>query len=81
MRFATLMTTNGQAPFITVYMNLGEARSEQEEHDLSLIIKEVLNQRIEGVKSKISQNASKSPLADRPTSGRLIVTTPWLKRP
>lgn len=48
----TLMTTNGQAPFITVYMNLGEARSEQEEHDLSLIIKEVLNQRIEGVKNE-----------------------------
>lgn len=48
----TLMTTNGQAPFITVYMNLGEAKSEQEKKDLAIIIEEVLTQRIEGVKNE-----------------------------
>ncbi len=48
----TLMTTNGQAPFVTVYMYLGEARSEQEKHDLALIIEEVLNERIKGVKNE-----------------------------
>ncbi len=48
----TLMTTNGQAPFVTVYMYLGEARSEQERHDLAMIIEEVLNERIVGVKNE-----------------------------
>ncbi len=48
----TLMTTNGQAPFITVFMYLGEARSEREKKDLALIIEEVLQQRIEGVKNE-----------------------------
>ena len=48
----TLMTTNGQAPFITVFMYLGEARSEQEQRDLAIIIEETLNQRIEGVKNE-----------------------------
>ena len=48
----TLMTTNGQAPFITVFMYLGEARSEQEQKDLAIIIEETLNQRIEGVKNE-----------------------------
>lgn len=48
----TLMTTNGQAPFITVYMNLGEAKNEQEKKDLALIIEEVLTQRIKGVKNE-----------------------------
>ena len=48
----TLMTTNGQAPFITVFMYLGEARSAQEQHDLSIIIEETLKQRIEGVKNE-----------------------------
>ncbi len=48
----TLMTTNGQAPFITVFMYLGEARNEQEKHDLAIIIEETLNQRIEGVKNE-----------------------------
>ena len=48
----TLMTTNGQAPFVTVYMYLGEARSEQEKKDLALIIEEVLNERIKGVKNE-----------------------------
>ena len=48
----TLMTTNGQAPFITVYMNLGEAKNEQEKKDLALIVEEVLKQRIEGVKNE-----------------------------
>ena len=46
------MTTNGQAPFITVFMYLGEARSEQEQQDLAIIIEETLNQRIEGVKNE-----------------------------
>ena len=48
----TLMTTNGQAPFITVFMYLGEARSEQERRDLAIIIEETLRQRIEGVKNE-----------------------------
>ena len=48
----TLLTTNGQAPFITMFMYLGEARSEQERVDLALIIEEVLNQRIKGVKNE-----------------------------
>ena len=48
----TLLTTNGQAPFVTVYMYLNEARNEQEKHDLALIIEEVLRQRIEGVKNE-----------------------------
>ena len=45
----TLMTTNGQAPFVTVFMYLGEARDEREKQDLALIIEEVLLQRYEGV--------------------------------
>ena len=48
----TLMTTNGQAPFITVFMYLNEARSEQEKHDLAIIIEEMLRQRYEGVKNE-----------------------------
>ena len=48
----TLMTTNGQAPFVTVYMYLGEAKSEAERHDLALVIEEVLKERILGVKNE-----------------------------
>ena len=48
----TLLTTNGQAPFITVFMYLGEAHSKQEKHDLAMIIEEMLNQRIKGVKNE-----------------------------
>ena len=48
----TLMTTNGQAPFITVFMYLGEARNEQEKNDLAMIIEEVLLQRYHGVKNE-----------------------------
>ncbi len=48
----TLLTTNGQAPFITVFMYLGEARNEQERNDLAMIIEEMLLQRIEGVKNE-----------------------------
>ena len=48
----TLMTTNGQAPFVTVFMYLGEARSEAEKHDLAMIIEETLRQRYEGVKNE-----------------------------
>ena len=48
----TLLTTNGQAPFVTVYMYLNEARDEQEKKDLALIIEEVLRQRIRGVKNE-----------------------------
>ena len=61
----TLMTTNGQAPFITVFMYLGEARNEQEKKDLALMIEETLKQRIQGVKNQkvfilpqLSQNSS-----------------------
>lgn len=48
----TLMTTNGQAPFLTVFMYLNEAKDEQEKQDLALIIEEMLNQRIQGVKNE-----------------------------
>lgn len=48
----TLMTTNGQAPFITVYMDINEAKNEQEQKDLANIIEEVLKQRIQGVKNE-----------------------------
>ncbi|MBQ0040160.1 MAG: anaerobic ribonucleoside-triphosphate reductase [Treponema sp.] len=48
----TLMTTNGQAPFVTVFMYLNEARNEQEKADLALIIEEVLKQRYQGVKNE-----------------------------
>ena len=48
----TLMTTNGQAPFVTVFMYLNEARNEQEKKDLALIIEESLKQRYEGVKNE-----------------------------
>lgn len=48
----TLMTTNGQAPFVTVFMYLNEARNAQEKHDLALIINETLRQRYEGVKNE-----------------------------
>ncbi len=48
----TLLTTNGQAPFVTVFMYLGEARNEQERADLAMIIEETLNQRIQGVKNE-----------------------------
>ncbi|MCI6730019.1 MAG: anaerobic ribonucleoside-triphosphate reductase, partial [Clostridiales bacterium] len=48
----TLMTTNGQAPFITVFMYLNEAKNEQEKKDLAVIIEEMLLQRCEGVKNE-----------------------------
>ncbi len=46
------MTTNGQAPFVTVFMYLNEARNEREKHDLAMIIEEMLRQRYEGVKNE-----------------------------
>ena len=48
----TLLTTNGQAPFVTVFMYLGETDDPQTKHDLALIIEEVLKQRYEGVKNE-----------------------------
>ena len=48
----TLMTTNGQAPFITVFMYLNEARNEQEKKDLAIIIEETIRQRYQGVKNE-----------------------------
>ena len=48
----TLMTTNGQAPFITLYMDINEAKNKREQKDLALCIEEVLNQRIQGVKNE-----------------------------
>ena len=48
----TLLTTNGQAPFVTVFMYLGEAKDERERQDLALIIEEVLEQRYQGVKNE-----------------------------
>ena len=46
------MTTNGQAPFVTVFMYLNEAKNEQEKADLAIIIEEVLKQRYQGLKTK-----------------------------
>ena len=51
-QLVTLMTTNGQSPFITIFMYLNEAKNEQEKKDLALLIEEMLNQRIEGVKNE-----------------------------
>lgn len=48
----TLMTTNGQSPFVTVFMYLNEAKNEQEKKDLAMIIEEVLEQRYQGVKNE-----------------------------
>ena len=48
----TLLTTNGQAPFLTIFMYLGEARNNQEKNDLAMIIEETLRQRHEGVKNE-----------------------------
>ena len=48
----TLLTTNGQAPFVTLFMALCEARNDQEKHDLAMIIEEMLKQRIQGVKNE-----------------------------
>jgi ribonucleoside-triphosphate reductase len=48
----TLLTTNGQAPFVTVFMYLNEAKNEQEKNDLAMIIEETLSQRIQGVKNE-----------------------------
>ena len=48
----TLMTTNGQSPFVTVFMYLNEAKNEQEKEDLAMIIEEVLKQRYQGVKNE-----------------------------
>ncbi len=51
----TLMTTNGQAPFVTVFMYLNEARNEREKKDLAIIIEEMLRQRIQGVKNEAGE--------------------------
>lgn len=51
-QFQTLMTTNGQAPFITVFMDLGEVPEGKEREDLALVVEEVLNQRIAGIKNE-----------------------------
>ena len=48
----TLLTTNGQAPFVTVFMYLNEAKNEQEKHDLAMVIEETLAQRYQGVKNE-----------------------------
>lgn len=51
-QLTTLMTTNGQAPFITIFMYLNEAKNEQEKQDLALLVEEMLHQRKEGVKNE-----------------------------
>ncbi len=51
-QLVTLMTTNGQAPFVTIFMYLGEARNDKEKHDLALVIEEMIKQRIQGVKNE-----------------------------
>jgi len=52
-QIVTLMTTNGQSPFVTVFMYLGEVQDKQTKHDLALIIEEVLKQRYQGVKNEV----------------------------
>ena len=52
-QLVTLLTTNGQAPFVTIFMYLNEARSEREKADLALVIEEMLTQRYEGVKNEV----------------------------
>lgn len=51
-QLTTIMTTNGQAPFITIYMYLNEAKNEQEKQDLAMLIEEILKQRMQGVKNE-----------------------------
>ena len=51
-QLTTIMTTNGQAPFITIFMYLNEAKNQQEKDDLAILIEEVLKQRIQGVKAE-----------------------------
>ena len=51
-QIVTLLTTNGQAPFVTIFMYLNEARSKQEKKDIALITEEILRQRIQGVKNE-----------------------------
>ena len=51
----TLLTTNGQAPFLTMFMYLNEAKTEQEKKDLAMVIEEVLLQRIQGVKNEVGE--------------------------
>lgn len=51
-QLVTLMTTNGQAPFITIFMYLNEAKNECEKADLAMLIEEMLHQRIQGVKNE-----------------------------
>lgn len=51
-QLTTIMTTNGQAPFITIFMYLNEAKDENEKHDIALLIEEILRQRIQGVKNE-----------------------------
>ena len=51
-QLVTLMTTNGQAPFITIFMYLNEAKTEQEKNDLAMLIEEMLEQRMQGVKNE-----------------------------
>jgi ribonucleoside-triphosphate reductase len=52
-QIVTLMTTNGQSPFVTIFMYLGEVQNKQTKHDLVLIIEEVLKQRYQGVKNEV----------------------------
>lgn len=52
-QIVTLMTTNGQSPFVTVFIYLGEVQDKQTKHDLALIIEEVLKQRYQGVKNEV----------------------------
>ena len=52
-KIVTLMTTNGQSPFVTIFMYLNEVQNEQTKHDLALIIEEVLKQRYQGVKNEV----------------------------
>lgn len=52
-QIVTLMTTNGQSPFVTIFMYLGEVQDKQTKHDLALIIEEVLKQRYQGVKNEV----------------------------
>ena len=71
----TLLTTNGQAPFITVFMYLNEARSEQEKRDLALIIEEMLLQRYRGCEERAGACGSRPPSPSSSTRSRRTTST------
>lgn len=73
----TLMTTNGQAPFLSVFMYLGEAKTPHEKHDLAMIIEETLKQRILGVKNEASKRGQLFPCYGLPLCSLPLERRRW----